>query len=138
MAAVTPVSDQAEILALIEAVLTWDPYGVEGPPDYDLALSRAEQFTAYGRVVAEELRTLCRDVPADCDVVRSARSTLGEADRRLYLPPPSATRPAAVVRAQNIVRLVHALLHATAQVHEARARSAGRDTPHTTTKGALG
>jgi hypothetical protein len=87
-----------------------------------------EQFTDYGRIAADDLRTLCLSIPADSDTRRSAQATLNEASRRLYLSPPNATRQAAAHRAQNIARLVQGLLRATGQVREeqAAARASGR------------
>ncbi|MEV6424732.1 DUF6415 family natural product biosynthesis protein [Streptomyces sp. NPDC051662] len=122
MAALTPTGpDKVEVLANIDLTLAWN---LEGPdlPAVDIALSLIEQFTEYGRTVADELRTLLLGIPADSDAVISARAALGEASRRLHLPPPSSTPHAAGQRAQNLARLVQGLVRAAGRVAEEQAR----------------
>jgi DNA-binding CsgD family transcriptional regulator len=124
MAALTPaVPDKVEIVLLAEAATSWDLNG-QSLPDLDDALALVEQFTDYGRIVADDLRTLCLSIPADSSVGVSAQATLSEASRRLYLPPPSATQQPAARRAQNLARLVQALVRATGEVSEVQARAA--------------
>ncbi|MFI1201638.1 DUF6415 family natural product biosynthesis protein [Streptomyces sp. NPDC020883] len=130
MAALTPVTpDKAEVLSLVEAVLAWDVSG-SNLPELEESLGLFEQFTAYGRVVAEDLRTLCVNVPAESGAGRSVRATLGESGRRLYLPAPTTRRSAACL-AQNLARLVQALNRATGVVgvEQAKARSGAPRAP---------
>ncbi|MEU1273505.1 DUF6415 family natural product biosynthesis protein [Streptomyces sp. NPDC005799] len=126
MAALSPtVPNEAEILLVVEAALQWDLNSTDLPP-VDVALDMAEQFTRYGRMVADELRTQCLRIPADSDAGLGAQATLGEAARRLNLKPlaRSAAPRSAAHRAQNLARLVQALNRAMDQVREEEAVSA--------------
>ncbi|MFF4543643.1 DUF6415 family natural product biosynthesis protein [Streptomyces sp. NPDC001406] len=127
MAALTPsVPDKVEVLANVETVLAWDVKGLERPSLQD-ATGMVEQFTEFGRTVAEDLRTQCLGIPADSEAGRSAQTILGEADRRLYASPPNPlSQQAATHRAQNLARLVKGLLRAAGQVSEEQARAAPR------------
>lgn len=115
MAALTPaVCDKAEMLPLIDQALSWDLNRPELPAA-EAALDMAERFTPFGRIVAEDLRALCLSVPADSDAGRVAQAALTDAALRLNLKSLARTagwRPAAH-RAQDLARLVQALLHAT-------------------------
>ncbi|MET7716309.1 hypothetical protein [Streptomyces sp. NPDC005407] len=131
MVALTPiVPDKVEILALVEAAVPWD---LSGPdlPTVQVSLDMAEQFTHYGRIVADDLRTQCLGIPADSAVGRSAQATLSEAARRLNLKPLARTagQRSAARRAQNLARLVQALNRAIDRVIEEQARSRPIRTP---------
>ncbi|WP_243088613.1 DUF6415 family natural product biosynthesis protein [Streptomyces sp. 891-h] len=104
-------------------VLAWNLEG-PAPPPVDVALSLARQFTEYGRIVADDLRAQCQLLPGDSYAVRCAGVTLGEASRRLQLALPDRTPQAAGHRAQNIARLLKALLRAVGEVGEGQARTA--------------
>ncbi|MCL7376996.1 DUF6415 family natural product biosynthesis protein [Streptomyces sp. 35G-GA-8] len=133
MAALTrDVPDKVEILPLVETALGWDLQS-QSLPELGEALDLVTQFTVYGRVVADDLRTLCFSIPADSDAGRTAQAALSESTRRPHLPPPTATQPAAAQRAQHLARLIKALVRATGQVNEAQAE--GPKPQHTTTKG---
>ncbi|MGC5042473.1 DUF6415 family natural product biosynthesis protein [Streptomyces albidoflavus] len=125
------VPDKIEILAAIETVLTWD---LDGPdrPAVNVALGFVQEFTAYGRIVADDLRTQCLSIPANSQAGRGTQAILSEAARRLHLSPPARTPQGAGHRAQNIARLVKGLLRAMGEVGEEQARARRR---HTTTKG---
>ncbi|GHF33445.1 hypothetical protein GCM10010218_13180 [Streptomyces mashuensis] len=116
------VPGKAEIRAHVDMVLAWN---LNGPalPALDSALCMIEQLTDYGRIVANDLRAQCLKVPADSDARHNAQATLGEASRRLHLPPPYRTPQAAGRRAQNIARLVNALLRAVGEVSREQART---------------
>lgn len=108
------VCDKVEVLALVDEALAWN---LDGPdlPVAAAALEMAERFTPYGRIVAEDLRAQCLTIPADSDTRVGAQATLDEAARRLSMKPLARTagqRPAAH-RAQNLARIVQALLRAT-------------------------
>lgn len=115
------------VLALVEVAMAWD-LGSSDLPAVEVALDLARQFTHYGRIVAEDLRTQCLGVPADSDIGRRARATRGEADRRFRLKPlaPSAAQRSAAKRAQSHARLLQALNHAMSQVSEELARPVSR------------
>ncbi|MFD4114547.1 DUF6415 family natural product biosynthesis protein [Streptomyces niveus] len=118
MAALTPaVCDKAEMLPLIEKALSWDLRGPELPVA-EAALDMAERFTPFGRITAEDLRALCLSIPADSHAHVGAQATLTEAARRLNLKPLARTagQRSAAQRAQNLARLVQALLRATGDV----------------------
>lgn len=110
MASLTPaVPSKNEVLAIIDQTLAWDLDG-PGPPTAVLALEVYERLTAYGRILAADLRTLCANAPRDLDADHGVQATLGEATGRLYLPSPYyGTAQAIGRRAQNIARLVQAL-----------------------------
>ncbi|WP_208874845.1 DUF6415 family natural product biosynthesis protein [Streptomyces sp. PBH53] len=127
------VPTQAEVLASVETVLRWDVNG-DDLPAVDVVVGLVEQFTEYGRVIADDLRVQCLSIPADSDAGLSAAAILGEASRRLHLPPPYRTPQASVHRAQNIARLVKALLRAAGTVGEAQALTR-RQQHHVSTKG---
>ncbi|MFE4610859.1 DUF6415 family natural product biosynthesis protein [Streptomyces niveus] len=118
MNALTPaVCDKAEMLPLIEKALSWDLSGPELPVA-EAALDMAERFTPFGRNTAEDLRALCLSIPADSHAHVGAQATLTEAARRLNLKPLARTtgQRSAAQRAQNLARLVQALLRATGDV----------------------
>ncbi|MFI0742775.1 DUF6415 family natural product biosynthesis protein [Streptomyces sp. NPDC021100] len=123
---------QADVSAHVAMVLAWDLNGPD-PPLGDVTLRAVEQLTAYRRIIAEDLNAQCRGIPADCGASLSAQAILGEASRRLHLPPPYRTPRAAGHRAQNIARLVDALLRAVEEVSAERARTPHHQ--HTTRKG---
>lgn len=122
--------DKVEILSLVETALSWDLDRVRLPP-VEVTLKLAADFTAYGRVVADDLSALVATLPADSQVGRSARATLSEADRRLTLKPlaPSAAPRSAAQRSQNVARLVQALNRAVGLVGEEQLRLRPRGTP---------
>ncbi|MEE1797521.1 DUF6415 family natural product biosynthesis protein [Streptomyces sp. JV176] len=137
MAALTAgVPDKVEILALVESALAWDLNGGILPTGND-ALRMAEQFADYGRIVADDLRTLVLSIPADSDVAIRAQATLSEASRRLPLPPPPDTPRAAGRRAQNLARLVQGLCRAAGRITEEQARTVRRTPQQATQKGTL-
>ncbi|WP_432141134.1 DUF6415 family natural product biosynthesis protein [Streptomyces sp. bgisy084] len=111
---------EAEVRALVETALSWDVHGA-GLPAVEDALSTAQAFTSYGRILIDDLRTQCLAL-ADSDVATRAQATLGEASRRLHLLPlPTSASPrSAAQRAQNLARLLRSLLRTVEQVHEAR------------------
>lgn len=111
------VCDKVEILALVEEALAWDLDG-SVLPVADVALDMAERFSPYGRIVAEDLRAQCLTIPADSDARVGVQATLSEAARRLNLKPLARAvgRRSAAQRAQNLARLVQALLRATGDV----------------------
>ncbi|MGW7283160.1 DUF6415 family natural product biosynthesis protein [Streptomyces sp. NPDC054844] len=115
MAALTPAVDKDEVLPLVEAVLSWDLRD-QDMPAVETALALIEQFTISGRAIADELRDRCLSIPVDSAAGVSAQAALGEATRRLYLPPPSATPLAAAQRAQNLGRLLQRLFEVTDEV----------------------
>ncbi|MFC5804518.1 DUF6415 family natural product biosynthesis protein [Streptomyces formicae] len=127
MAALTPAApDKVEVLANIETVLAWDLRGPAHPSVED-AMGMVAQFTEFGRIVAEDLRTQCLGIPADSGAGRSGHTILGEADRRLHASPPNPlSQQAATHRAQNLARLIQALNRATGEVgkEQAKTRSA--------------
>lgn len=131
MAALTPaVPDEVEVLLLVEAALAWDQDSSDLPAVED-TLGMAEQFTHYGRIAADKLRTQCLSIPADSDAGCGAQATLSEAARRLNLKPlaPSAAPRSAAHRARNLARLVKALNRAMDQVSEEQAQSRPVQTP---------
>ncbi|MFE9905137.1 DUF6415 family natural product biosynthesis protein [Streptomyces achromogenes] len=117
------VPDKLQILEVIETVLGWPPAGPHVPPA-DIALSLLTQLTAHGQVLARDLEAQCASVFEDSPAVAGARHTLGEAGRRLPLPLPAGPDHAVVHRAQNVARLVQALLCAVGRVGEEQARGA--------------
>ncbi|MFD4986464.1 DUF6415 family natural product biosynthesis protein [Streptomyces sp. NPDC058374] len=114
--------DKVEVLPLVEEALGWDLDGAE-LPSISEALDLASQFTAYGRVVADDLRAQCQSIPSDSDARLGARATLSEANARLYLKPLAVTTTPrnAAARAQNLARMVQALHRATGRVGEEQA-----------------
>ncbi|MFD3514884.1 DUF6415 family natural product biosynthesis protein [Streptomyces sp. NPDC058657] len=136
MAALTPVvPDKVEVLALVEEVLAWDLQGPELPePASSLVL--VEQFTTYGKVLADDLGTLCLNIRASSQAGNGAQATLNEASRRLHLSPPPPGPLAAAHRAQNLARLTQALLRSIDQVNDEHARVTQHAHRHVTTKGA--
>ncbi|MGA5266258.1 DUF6415 family natural product biosynthesis protein [Streptomyces lydicamycinicus] len=133
---VEKIHDDAEVLALVATALSWDVHGTDLPAVED-ALSMAKEFTSYGRIILDDLRTQCLNLVADSDIAAIAHATLGEASRRLYLRPlAGSTSPrSAAQRAQNLARLVQSLLRAVGQVSEARALITRQQSAHTTPKG---
>nr|WP_203598965.1 DUF6415 family natural product biosynthesis protein [Streptomyces sp. SID10853] len=123
-------------MVLIDAVLGWDLNG-PGLPEPEIALGMVEDLTAYGRIAAGTLCTLCLSIPAHSAAGHGAQATLSEASRRLYLPPPHVTRRAVAHRAQNLARLCRALFRATAQVEE-QARIARHTSQHVAQEGTPG
>lgn len=128
--ALPALPDKVEILSLVERALSWDLDRVQLPP-VEVTLKLADDFTAYGRVVADDLSALVAALPADSKVGRSARATLSEAARRLTLKPlaPSAAPRSAAQRSQNLARLVQALNRAIGLVGDEQARPRPRGTP---------
>ncbi|MFH8466020.1 DUF6415 family natural product biosynthesis protein [Streptomyces sp. NPDC017991] len=124
------VPDKVEVLALVEAALSWD---IDGPalPAVKDALSLARQFTDYGRIVAADLESQLRSLPADSDLCISAQATLSEASRRLPLKPlvQSASRRSAAHRAQNLARLAQALNRTIGEVGREQARARHVEAP---------
>ncbi|MEV0982132.1 hypothetical protein [Streptomyces sp. NPDC049915] len=106
------VPDKVVITALIDTVLGWGKPGAE-LPDTGVALDVINQFSAYGRVLADDLRAHSGSLPI-----------LGEADRRLGAALPAVTPVAAAGRAMNLARLIQALRRATSQVHAEQLRTA--------------
>ncbi|WP_158711267.1 DUF6415 family natural product biosynthesis protein [Streptomyces sp. NRRL S-1824] len=115
------VPDKVEVLALVGRALSWDPASAVFPPA-DEALELARAFTAYGRIVANDLSAVIAGVPSDSPDVRRAQATLSEAGRRLGLMPlgPTVAPRMAAQRAQNLARLVQALNRAVGQIGEAQ------------------
>ncbi|PJN32294.1 hypothetical protein CG747_43210 [Streptomyces sp. CB02959] len=125
MAALTPpTSTRVEFLSLVEAVLAWEPQG-PGVPDRDTVRDAVDQFTAHGRDLAAQLRALLGSCPTSSPQVACARATLREADWRLPLPPPLAL-PQAVLRAQNLGRLIEALHRAADLIQAEQTGATGR------------
>lgn len=124
------VPDKVEILVLVEAALSWD---VDGPelPTVKNALTMAQQFTDFGRIVADDLEAQLPNLPADSELCIGARATLGEASRRLYLRPLAQTAAprSAARRAQNLARLVQALNHTFGEVCHEQVRSRSVQAP---------
>ncbi|MFJ9416708.1 DUF6415 family natural product biosynthesis protein [Streptomyces sp. NPDC101227] len=113
MTGLTPVSPhKAELLPLVETVLSWD-LNRGSLPEVDVSLDLVKAFTAYGRVLEGDLAAVCRRLPADSDLRRGTQATLSEAARRLYMPPPVGSERGAAQRAQNLARLIQALLRGT-------------------------
>lgn len=106
------VPDKVETLALVETVLSWD-LNRGSLPEVDVSLDLVKAFTAYGRVLEGELAAVCRRLPADSDLRCGPQATLSEAARRLYMPPPGCSERGAAHRAQNLARLIQALLRGT-------------------------
>lgn len=129
------VPDKVEVLANVNTVLDWDLNAPDFPSVEDTE-TLVEQFTEYGRVLAEDLRTLCLSIMADSEAGISAHSILGEADGRLEAPLPSPLAPRhAARRAQNLARLIRGLLRATGKVREAQERAVDRHATHSTPEG---
>lgn len=91
------------ITSLIDAILSWDPAS-RTLPHPDVAVDAINQLTSYGQILTDSLRAQTSTLPI-----------VGEADRRLNAAPSAGTAQAAATRAQNLARLVQALLNATAQ-----------------------
>lgn len=115
------VPDKIEVLALVGRALSWDPASADFPPA-DEALELAGVFTAYGRIVANDLSVAIAGMPSDSPDVRRAQATLSEASRRLGLMPlgPTVAPRMAAQRAQNLARLVQALNRAVGHIGEAQ------------------
>lgn len=115
------VPDKIEILALVGRALSWDPASADFPPA-DEALELAREFTAYGRIVANDLSVAIAGMPSDSPDVHRAQATLSEASRRLGLTPlgPTVASRMAAQRAQNLARLVQALNRAVGHIGEAQ------------------
>ncbi|WP_406153192.1 DUF6415 family natural product biosynthesis protein [Streptomyces sp. NBC_01023] len=124
------VPDKVEVLALVEAALSWNVDSPELPAVKD-ALAMAQQFTDFGRVVADDLEAQLRSLPADSELCIGARATLGEASRRLYLRPLAQTAAprSAARRAQNLARLVQALNRTFGEVGREQVRSRSVQAP---------
>ncbi|MCL7493074.1 DUF6415 family natural product biosynthesis protein [Streptomyces sp. MCA2] len=106
------VPDKAAMLPLVETVLSWD-LNRGSLPEVDVSLNLVKAFTAYGRVLEGELAAVCCRLPADSDLRCGPQATLSEAGRRLYMPPPGCSERGAAHRAQNLARLIQALLRGT-------------------------
>ncbi|MFF5567693.1 DUF6415 family natural product biosynthesis protein [Streptomyces sp. NPDC012623] len=134
MAPLTPaVPDEVEILAKVDMTLARN---LEGPdlPAVDISLAEVEQFIAYGRTLADELRTLVLSISADSDAWISAQATLSESVRRLHLAPPPGTPHAAARRAQNLARLVKGLLRSAGRVTKEQTHTTHPQLRHATTR----
>lgn len=133
-ALISPVPDTDAALGLVEEALGWDLNG-ELPPVTDI-MDSVEKITVYGRQVADHLEDergqLCGVAVSGLRL--SAQTVLGEASRRLYLPPPRVTQSAAAHRAQNSARIVKRLVEVTHEVCRAQ-RTAGQATQDDHTKG---
>ncbi|MGW2840591.1 DUF6415 family natural product biosynthesis protein [Streptomyces sp. NPDC001493] len=113
------------IRADVDRVLAWDLTR----PSTDLAAldvteGLLDDLTSHARTLAARLDFDYRTLPPTSHAVPTARAVLGEAARRLDLPSPAHPR-AMAVRAQNVARLVHALLRADDAV-----RAQAPHTPH--------
>ncbi|WP_435244248.1 DUF6415 family natural product biosynthesis protein [Streptomyces sioyaensis] len=106
------VADKVETLSLVETVLSWD-LNRGSLPETDVSLKLVKEFTDYGRVLEGDLATVCRRLPADSDLRCGAQATLSEAARRFHMPPPGGSARGAAHRAQNLARLIQALLRGT-------------------------
>lgn len=95
--------DKVVITPLIDAVLSWDLAG-RTLPHPEVAVDAINQLTSYGRILTDSLRAHTSTLPI-----------VGEADRRLNAAPSAGSAHAATARAQNLARLVQALLNAIAQ-----------------------
>ncbi|WP_326812450.1 hypothetical protein OIE62_06775 [Streptomyces scopuliridis] len=85
------------------------------------APGRAEQFAAYGRVPADDLRALCLGVPDDSDVGPREQAAGNESAHRVYALPDNAWRVEG--GAQDLTRLVLSFLSGmerTARPHHNR------------------
>lgn len=120
--------DAVEILSLIETALSWDLDRVEL---IEVTLKLADDFTAYGRVVVDDLSAFVAILPADSQVGRGAQATLSKGGRRLSLQPlvPSAAPRSTAQRSRNLARLVQALNRAVGLVGEEQVRLRPRGTP---------
>lgn len=114
------VPDKVETLSLVETVLSWD-LNRESLPEIDVSLKLVKEFTAYGRVLEGNLATVCRRLAADSDLRCGAQATLSEAARRFHMPPPGGSARGAAHRAQNLARLIQALLRGTGSASPAAA-----------------
>ncbi|MFJ6433345.1 DUF6415 family natural product biosynthesis protein [Streptomyces sp. NPDC091416] len=123
--------NKVEVLALVGKALSWDPTSADVPPT-DEALELARVFTAYGRIVANDLSAVLAGMPSDSPDVRCAQATLSEAGRRLGLMPlgPTVAPRTAVQRAQNLARLVHALNRSVGQISEAQVHPSPQSVRH--------
>ncbi|MEN8656097.1 hypothetical protein ABCR94_37385 [Streptomyces sp. 21So2-11] len=124
------VPNKVEVLALVEAALSWDVDSPELPAVKD-ALAMAQQFTDFGRIVAEDLEAQMLSLPADSELCLGGRATLVEASRRLYLRPLAQTAAprSAAHRAQNLARLVQTLDRAFGEVCYEQVRSRSIQAP---------
>ncbi|MEV0125871.1 restriction endonuclease [Streptomyces sp. NPDC050703] len=105
--------DRELYLSLAPAVLSLSAHETSlQPRDYERL---ARQLAAQARVLAENLRRLCIQLPEDSMTRDLSEILLGETERRLSAPP-----RATMARVQNLARLVRALyerldcLHRTA------------------------
>ncbi|MEV7383867.1 DUF6415 family natural product biosynthesis protein [Streptomyces lydicus] len=114
------VPDKVETLSLVETVVSWD-LNRGSLPETDISLKLVKEFTAYGRVLGGDLATVCRRLLADSDLRCGAQATLREAARRFHMPPPGGSARGAAHRAQNLARLVQALLRGTGSAAPAAA-----------------
>ncbi|MEU8560570.1 DUF6415 family natural product biosynthesis protein [Streptomyces cyaneofuscatus] len=96
---------------LTKKVLAWSTS--EGnAPTLDEADSALALLTTYAKETRDTVTMACHRLPADSAVADRVQATLGEASRRLDHPLPARTCEAVVGRAQNIARLLEALLRA--------------------------
>ncbi|MFF8387760.1 DUF6415 family natural product biosynthesis protein [Streptomyces kanasensis] len=118
---------RTDIRDLADTVLAWRLTG--GLPDADTAAQAVEQLKAHGLVLEEELRTARSSLAPRSPLWSRTGATLSEAGGRLRAPLSARSVGGIVVRAQNLARLVHALLNALDQVPPAPS-----PVPHTTVR----
>ncbi len=94
--------DREPYLALVQAVLAWPGPGPElQPRDYEQI---AHVLAVHARALAGDVQRRCAVLPADSEVRALTEVVLGEAGRRLSVPP-----RATVAGVQHLARLVRAL-----------------------------
>ncbi|OKJ55933.1 DUF6415 family natural product biosynthesis protein [Streptomyces sp. CB02115] len=98
---------------LTKKVLAWST-SEEKAPTLEEADTALALLTTYGKEFRDTVTTAYHQLPAGSAVAERVQATLGEASRRLDHPLPERTRKAVVGRAQNIARLLEALLRAAA------------------------
>lgn len=130
---VHPPSCMEEARALSAIVLGWAQDGEL--PHLEEAENAVVRFTAYGMDLRAAVIAVCRSLPRDSDRYASTEATLGEADRRLNLPPPAKDATAATSRAQNLARLVQALIAAVERTPHLRSDPTGGAHSQPTAKG---
>ncbi|WP_232793456.1 MULTISPECIES: DUF6415 family natural product biosynthesis protein [unclassified Streptomyces] len=112
-------------MADLDTVLAWDLTNPALPPK-DVALNMLDELASHGRIIARDLTALSLSLLSHSEAGITAQATLGEASRRLNLSPPAGTPRATAGRAQNVARLLRALLRAVAAVRAEQAQIARR------------
>ncbi|MHB6911386.1 hypothetical protein [Streptomyces sp. DB-54] len=121
---IPPTADGDEALSLITVAAAWTPRGSE-VPDGETVREAIDRLTVHGRDRSACLRALLGRCGVPEPELARVRATLGEAERRLPLPPPLAL-PQAVVRAQSLGRLIEALDRALSLLRDEEADGVGQ------------